>query len=139
MRSIKQHQQRPPLFPSADPALAPPASGAPDTDVGGASGAAGADESKSNFTDTERLARLLVDRVGEKAEVSKNDLVKMLAMRERHGRKFLEAFDELHVGVQNPLAYVKAILEPEERKAKFLKGVKEAALKRGVISAGEAV
>ena len=63
------------------------------------------------------LERIIYDRVGDKIPLSRLDLDKLVALKNKHGPKFYVACDRLHGSVTNPAAYLHAILESKEATA----------------------
>ena len=60
------------------------------------------------------LEQIIHDRVGDKTPLSRLDLEKLVALKNKHGPKFYVACDRLHGSVTNPAAYLHAILEPKD-------------------------
>ena len=60
------------------------------------------------------LERIIYDRIGDNTPLSRLDLEKLIALKNKHGPKFYIACDRLHGSVTNPAAYLHAILEPKD-------------------------
>ena len=65
------------------------------------------------ITPEHELEQIISDRISRNTMLSRLDLLKMQILKNKHGSKFDDACNMLHGGITNPLAYLRAILEPK--------------------------
>ncbi len=133
-RNPKRKRRSPPSIPSLpvlqnNPSLHPPlpARGRAQEEMDEAAAANGEHGQKPESVDEERYAqpvaavpgnsleKIIRDRIGRERHLSRMDLQKVAALKNKHGMQFYEACDRLHGGVRHLTAYLEAILEPQDR------------------------